>query len=69
MNFLRFNVLKIGLNEKLFSNCFHDKTETLNDREYYYKILEIGMVQFGGKMNFLWNKQVCAIKFILKTIF
>jgi hypothetical protein len=25
----------------------------LNDREYYYKILEIGMVQFGPKMEFL----------------
>jgi hypothetical protein len=34
-----------------FSYCFHVKTETLNDREYYYKILEIGMVQFGAKMN------------------
>jgi hypothetical protein len=36
-----------------FSYCFHVKTETLNDREYYYKILEIGMVQFGAKMEFL----------------
>jgi hypothetical protein len=69
MNFLRFNVLKIGLNEKLFSNCFHDKTETLNDREYYYKNLEIGMVQFGAKMNFLCNKQVLTLIFILKSIF
>jgi hypothetical protein len=25
-----------------FSYCFHVKTETLSDREKYYKILEIG---------------------------
>jgi hypothetical protein len=25
----------------------------LNDKDYYYKILEIGMVQFGSKMEFL----------------
>jgi hypothetical protein len=24
-----------------FSYCFHVETETLNDREYYYKILEM----------------------------
>jgi hypothetical protein len=29
------------------------KKEILNDKEYYYKILEIGMVQFGPKMEFL----------------
>jgi hypothetical protein len=46
-------VLEIGLNDKLIFFCFHVKTETLNDREYYYKILEIGMVQFGPKMEFL----------------
>jgi hypothetical protein len=34
-----------------FSNRVHVKTETLNDRESYYKILEIGMAQFGFKMN------------------
>jgi hypothetical protein len=36
-----------------FSKCFHVKTEILNDREHYYKILETGMVQFGVNMNFL----------------
>jgi hypothetical protein len=51
------------------SNCFHVKTETLNDRESYYKILEIGMDQFGVKMNFLCNKQVLGILFILKINF
>ena len=49
-----------------FSNGVHVKTVVLNDREYYYKILEIGMVQFGVKMNFLWNKQVSRIVFVLK---
>jgi hypothetical protein len=34
-----------------FSNRVHVKTETLNGKEYYYKTLEIGMVQFGVKMN------------------
>jgi hypothetical protein len=36
-----------------FSNRVHVKTVTLSDKEYYYKILETGMVQFGAKMNFL----------------
>jgi hypothetical protein len=36
-----------------FSDRVLVKTETLNDEEYYYKILEIGMAQFGAKMNFL----------------
>jgi hypothetical protein len=36
-----------------FSYCFHVKTETLGDREYYYKILETRMVQFGAHMDFL----------------
>ena len=39
---------------------------TLNDREYYYKILEIGMVQFGVKMNFLCILQVSRFVFVLK---
>jgi hypothetical protein len=52
-----------------FSNCFHAKTETLKDREYYYKILEIGMAQFGAKMNFLCILQVSRIVFVLKTKF
>jgi hypothetical protein len=38
----------------------------LNDREYYYKILEIGMVQFGPKMEFLWILQVSRFVFALK---
>jgi hypothetical protein len=69
MNFLRFSVIKIGLNVKLMFLLFYAKTEILNDREYYYKILEIGMVQFGAKMNFLCNKQVLTLIFILKSIF
>ena len=36
-----------------FKCGFHAKTEAQNDEEYYYKILETGMVQFGAKMNFL----------------
>jgi hypothetical protein len=52
-----------------FSNRVHVKTETLNDREYYYKILEIGMAQFGANMNFLWIIQFLAFIFILKSIF
>jgi hypothetical protein len=48
-----------------FSNCFHVKTETLNGREYYYKILEIGMAQFGAKMNFLCILQVSRFVFVL----
>ena len=41
----------------------------LNGREYYYKILGIGMTQFGAKMNFLWIIQFLAFIFILKSIF
>jgi hypothetical protein len=33
MNFLRFNVLEIGLNDKLIFYCFHVETETLDDGE------------------------------------
>jgi hypothetical protein len=51
MNFLRFNVLELGLNDKLIFLPFYVKTETLNDRQYYYKILEIEMGQFGFKVN------------------
>ena len=43
--------------------------QTLNGSEYYYKILEIGMVQFGANMNFLCNKQVLGILLILKINF
>jgi hypothetical protein len=49
-----------------FSYWVHVKTETLNDREQYYKILEIGMDQFGLKMEFLWILQVSRIVFVLK---
>jgi hypothetical protein len=52
-----------------FSNRVHDKTETLNGREYYYKILEIWMAQFGLKMDFLWFIQVLGFIFILKIQF
>ena len=41
----------------------------LNDREYYYKILEIGMAQFGVKMNFLCILQVSRFVFVLKMNF
>ena len=34
-----------------FFDRVHVKTEALNDEEYYYKILETGMTQFGAKMN------------------
>jgi hypothetical protein len=43
-----------------FSKRIHVKTEILNDRESYYKILEIGMAQFGVNMNFLWIIQILA---------
>jgi hypothetical protein len=33
MNFLRFNVLEIALNEKLILLLFHVKTETLGDKQ------------------------------------
>jgi hypothetical protein len=36
-----------------FSDRVLVKTVSLNDREYYYKILGIGMTQFGLKMDFL----------------
>jgi hypothetical protein len=42
---------------------------TPNGREYYYKILEIGMAQFGAKMNFLCILQVSRFVFVLKTKF
>jgi hypothetical protein len=45
------------------------KKETLNSREYYYKILEIEMAQFGAKMNFLCILQVSRFVFVLKTKF
>jgi hypothetical protein len=48
------------------SYCFHAKTETLGDKNQYYKILEIGMDQFGLKMNFLCILQVLALIYILK---
>ena len=45
------------------------KTVVLFDKETYYKISEIGMAQFGVRMDFLWNKQVSRIVFVLKTKF
>jgi hypothetical protein len=36
-----------------FSYCFHDKTDTLIDKEQYYKNLVSGMAQFGPNMDFL----------------
>jgi hypothetical protein len=52
-----------------FSDRVLVKTETLNDEEYYYKILEIGMTQFGIKMNFLCILQVSRFVFVLKMNF
>jgi hypothetical protein len=52
-----------------FSYCFHVQTETLNDREYCHKILEIRMAQFGARMNFLCILQVSRFVFVLKTNF
>ena len=40
--------------------------QTLNGSEYYYKILEIGMVQFEAKMNFLCILQVLTLIYTLK---
>jgi hypothetical protein len=48
---------------------FHVKTETLYDEQYYYKIVETRMDQFGLNMNFLEIKQVLAIIFTLKINF
>ena len=53
----------------LFSNRVHVKTVILNDIEYYYKILGIGMTQFGAKMNFLCILQVSRFVFVLKMNF
>ena len=52
-----------------FTCVFHVKTVVLFDKETYYKISEIGMAQFGVRMDFLWNKQVSRIVFVLKTNF
>ena len=45
------------------------KTVVLFDKETYYKILEIGMAQFGVKMNFLCILQVSRFVFVLKMNF
>jgi hypothetical protein len=52
-----------------FCFCFHVKTETLGDRNKYYKILEIEMDRFGLKINFLCILQVSRFVFVLKTNF
>jgi hypothetical protein len=36
-----------------FYYWFHDKTDTLSDRELNYKNLESGMAQFGPSMHFI----------------
>jgi hypothetical protein len=41
----------------------------LFDREYYYKIIGTGMIQFGGHMDFLQIKQVLVIIFVLQIYF
>jgi hypothetical protein len=41
----------------------------LINKQYYYKIIETGMGQFGISMNFLWIKQVLMIIFTLKITF
>jgi hypothetical protein len=48
---------------------FHDKTKLPDDKQYYYEFNATGMDQKGVKMNYLWNKQVSWIIFILKIIF
>jgi hypothetical protein len=48
---------------------FSCKTEAIGDKQHYYKIIEIGMDQFGLQRNFLGILQVSAINFILKIIF
>jgi hypothetical protein len=55
--------------ENKFKCVFHVKTVVLFNREYYYKIIGTGMVQFGSSMNFLQLKQVSVIKFVLKIYF
>jgi hypothetical protein len=52
-----------------FKFVFHVKTVVLFDREYYYKIIGTGMVQFGGHVDFLQIKQVLVIVFVLKIYF
>jgi L-cystine uptake protein TcyP (sodium:dicarboxylate symporter family) len=52
-----------------FSNRVHVKTEIQGDKQHYYKIIGIGMDQFGVHMNFLGFKQVSAIIYILKINF
>jgi hypothetical protein len=41
----------------------------LSDKQYYYKIIETRMDQFGLNMNFLEIKQVLVIIFTLKINF
>jgi hypothetical protein len=36
-----------------FSYCFHAKTEKLDEKQQFYKILETGMDQFGVHIFFL----------------
>jgi hypothetical protein len=48
---------------------FHVKTETLVDKQYYYKIIGTGMSQKGVRMNLIWIIQVSRIICVLKTNF
>jgi hypothetical protein len=41
----------------------------LSDKQYYYKIIETRMDQFGLNMNFLEIKQVLVVIFTLKINF
>jgi hypothetical protein len=52
-----------------FKCVFHVKTVVLFNREYYYKIIGTGMVQFGVHMHFLQIKQVLEFIFTLKIFF
>jgi hypothetical protein len=36
-----------------FYYYFHVKTEAIDDKQHYYKVIEIGMDWFGLNMNFL----------------
>jgi hypothetical protein len=57
MNFQRFYVFDMTLiRRSFFYYCFHVKTDAIGDKQYYYKIIEIRMYQFGVHMNFLGTK-------------
>jgi hypothetical protein len=68
MNFQWFYVPGLRLIKNKFYYCFHAKTETLGDKQHYYKIIGTGMDQKRFSMNFLGFTQVPTIIFTLKMI-